>query len=129
MSLGQIGAWLPSNSAVFFVKTTRSSGLPYKQQSDIELSIIKQQGEEGSVQNSTVQSVLFSRENRTEFWLSLNRGGRRGLISRTHAIDHVTQIWIMLHTTRGHPFMTSTKNQVFDPPFPPASTWAGPSIP
>jgi len=56
MSLGQTGAWLPSDSAVFFVKTTRSSGLPYKQVPDIELSIIKQQGEEGSVQYIRVVS-------------------------------------------------------------------------
>src|SRR6218665_4058525 len=34
-------------------------------------------------------------------------------------------------TVRGHPFMTSTKNHVFDPlPLcPPASTWAGPPLP
>jgi len=33
-------------------------------------------------------------------------------------------------TVRGHPFMTSTKNHVFDPlPCPHASTWAGPPPP
>ena len=31
------------------------------------------------------------------------------------------------HSIRGHPFMTSTKNQVFDPPSP-LSTWGGPPL-
>ena len=35
---------------------------------------------------------------RTEFWINLNRGGR-GLISRLHAIDLVTQIWIARRAT------------------------------
>ena len=32
------------------------------------------------------------------------------------------------NSLRGHPFMTSTKNHVFDPPSP-LSTWAGPPSP
>src|SRR6218665_1735394 len=49
-----------------------------------------------------------------------------------HSLNHVFTISINhCHLFRGHPFMTSTKNHVFDPPpCPHASTWAGsPSAP
>ena len=37
-------------------------------------------------------SASSSPGNRTESWLNLNRRGRRGLISRLHALEHATQI-------------------------------------
>ena len=47
-----------------------------------------------------------------------------------HALVHRAIINWPTNEVRGHPFMTSTKNQAFDPlPCPHAYTWAGPPFP